>query len=111
VLTGMTRRFGGAMRRQAETMAGLKEQFVDSVTTIVRGFGQWVVQATGLAGAMRRLTEATERFADAVSLRGFVGALREAFPPWVQPVIVAIAGAIIGGFVPAIVSWLIPSLR
>ena len=111
VLQGMTRRFAGAMTRQATTMAGRWEQIKDSVTTIVRAWGQDVVRITGLAAAMGVLADAIERVADAVSLHGFLGALERAFPPWVQPVIVAIAGAIIGGLVPAIVAWLIPALK
>ena len=111
VLQGMTRRFAGAMTRQATTMAGRWEQVKDSITTIVRGFGQDVVRITGLATAMGVLAEAVERVADAVSLHGFLGALERAFPPWVQPVIVGIAGAIVGGLVPAIVAWLIPALK
>src|SRR5690606_15297660 len=33
------------------------------------------------------------------------------FPPWVAPVIIGIAGAIVGGLVPAILAWLIPALK
>lgn len=111
VLQGMTSRFAGAMTRQATTMAGRWEQIKDSVTTIVRAWGQDVVRITGLAAAMGVLADAIERVADAVSLHGFFGALERAFPPWVQPVIVGIAGAIVGGLVPAIVAWLIPALK
>src|SRR5690606_13848959 len=108
VLTGMTRRFGGAMARQAQTTRGMWERMSDSIVTIIRSWGQDVMRITGLAAAFATLTEAVEWFADTVSLHGFIGALREAFPPWLQPVIVAIAGAIVGGLVPAIVAWLIP---
>ena len=111
VLQGMTKRFAGAMARQATTMAGRWEQIKDSVTTIIRGWGQDVVRITGLATAMGVLADAIERVADAVSLYGFIGALERAFPPWVAPVIIGIAGAIVGGLVPAIVSWLIPALK
>ena len=111
ILQGMTRRFAGAMARQADTIAGRWEQIKDSVTTIIRGWGQDVVRITGLAAAMGVLADAIERVADAVSLHGFVGALERAFPPWVAPVIIAVTGAIIGGLVPAIVAWLIPALK
>src|SRR5690606_25471184 len=111
VLQGMTKRFAGAMARQATTMAGRWEQIKDSVTTIVRAWGQDVVRITGLAAAMGVLADAIERVADAVSLHGFIGALERAFPPWVAPVIIGIAGAIMGGLVPAIVAWLIPALK
>src|SRR5690606_17678631 len=60
---------------------------------------------------MEAVANAVERFADAVSLRGFLGALERAFPPWVQGVIVGIAGAIVGGLVPAIIAWLVPALK
>lgn len=111
ILAGMTRRFGGAMERQADTILGRWEQIKDGLATITRGFGEDVIRILGVGRAMEALAGAVERFADAVSLRGFLTALREAFPPWVQPVIVAIAGAIIGGLVPAIVAWLIPALK
>lgn len=111
VLTGMTRRFGGAMRRQADTILGRWEQIKDGLATITRGFGEDVIRILGVGRAMEALAGAVERFADAVSLRGFLTALRESFPPWVQPVIVAIAGAIIGGLVPAIIAWLVPALK
>lgn len=111
VLTGMTRRFGGAMKRQADTILGRWEQIKDGLTTITRGFGKDVIRILGVSRAMKTLANAVERVADAVSLHGFLGALSKAFPPWLEPTIVGIAGAIVGGLVPAIVAWLIPALK
>src|SRR5690606_9612837 len=111
ILAGMTRRFGGAMEKQADTILGRWEQIKDGLATITRGFGEDVIRILGVGRAMEALANAVERFADAVSLRGFVGALERAFPPWVQAVIVGITGAIIGGLVPAIIAWLVPALK
>src|SRR5690606_25445422 len=66
---------------------------------------------TNLGSAMRRLNETIGRFADLVSDKGFFNALREAFPPWLPPVIIGIAGAIAGGLVPVIVALLLPALK
>ena len=111
ILDGMRRRFGGAMKAQANTMRGMLEQIKDSMATISRGFGEDIIRITGMAGAMRRLNEAVGRFADLVSMKGFIGALKEAFPPWLQGVIISIAGAIGGALVPVIIAMLIPALK
>jgi len=111
ILQGMTKRFGGAMEAQSKTMIGQWEQLKDAMTTITRGMGQDIIRIFGLASAMERLNNAIGRFADLVSREGFLGALRRAFPPWVQPVIIGIAGAIGGALVPVIVGMLIPALK
>lgn len=111
ILQGMTKRFGGAMQRQTQTIAGQWDQLKDSMTIIARGMGQDIIRITGLAKAMQTLNNAVGRFADLVSDHGFLGALSRAFPAWVRPVIIGIAGAIGGALVPVIVSWLIPALK
>ncbi len=111
ILNGMTRRFRGAMEAQSKTILGQWEQVKEGMTVITRGFGQDIIRIFGIATAMERLNAALGRFADAVSRHGFVGSLSRAFPPWLPPVIVAIAGAIGGALVPVIVSWLIPALK
>jgi tape measure domain-containing protein len=111
VLRGMIRKFGGAMEAQSRTMLGQWEQLRDGMATITRGLGQDIIRIFGLASAMERLNNAIGRFADMVSREGFLGALRRAFPPWVQPIIIGIAGAIGGALVPVIVGMLIPALK
>lgn len=111
VLSGMMRKFGGAMEAQSKTMLGQWEQLKDAMTTITRGMGQDIIRIFGLASAMEKLNAAIGRFADLVSREGFLGALRQAFPPWVQPVVIGIAGAIGGALVPVIVGMLIPALK
>ena len=104
-------RFAGAMERQARTTLGQWEQVKDGITTIIRGLGKDIIKIANLGTAMRRLNEAIGRFADLVSEKGFMNALREAFPPWLPPVIIGIAGAIAGGLVPVIVALLLPALK
>lgn len=111
VLRGMIRKFGGAMEAQSKTMLGQWEQLKDGMATITRGFGQDIINIFGLASALEHLNNAIGRFADLVSREGFLGALRRAFPPWVQPVVIGIAGAIGGALVPVIVGMLIPALK
>ena len=104
-------RFAGAMERQARTILGQWEQVKDGITTIIRGIGEDIIKITNLGSAMRWLNETIGRFADLVSDKGFFNALREAFPPWLPPVIIGIAGAIAGGLVPVIVALLLPALK
>ena len=111
VLRGMIRKFGGAMEAQSKTMLGQWEQLKDGMATITRGMGQDIIRIFDLASAMEKLNAAIGRFADLVSREGFLGALRRAFPPWVQPIIIGIAGAIGGALVPVIVGMLIPALK
>lgn len=111
VLEGVNRRFAGAMEVQSKTLLGRLSTLRDNIEIILRGLGQDILRLTRLGERIDRLTTAVSRFAAAVTEHGFIGALRRAFPPWIQAVIVGITGAIVGGLVPAIVAWLIPALK
>ncbi|MGE5585720.1 MAG: tape measure protein [Bacillota bacterium] len=111
IITGMRKRFAGAMAAQMQTNKGFLRGIRESTATIARGFGEDIIRITGLRAALQRLNQALGTFADLVSTVGFMRALERAFPPWMIPIIIGIAGAITGALVPAIVAWLIPAMR
>lgn len=111
IISGMRKRFAGAMAAQMQTNKGFLRGIRESTATIARGFGEDIIRITGMRSALQRLNQALGTFADLVSMVGFMRALERAFPPWMIPIIVGIAGAIAGALVPAIVAWLIPALK
>lgn len=111
ILKGMARDFGGTIAAQANTLTGQWTMLRSRLALIARGIGRDLVQGLGLPRLMNQLNQALGSFAAAAAQQGVVGALRTAFPPWLQSVIVGIAGAIVGGLVPAIVAFLVPALR
>jgi len=102
ILAGINRRFAGAMDVQSKTLLGRLSTLRDNIEIILRGMGEDIIRLTDLGRRIDRLTSALSRFAAIVIEKGFVNALREAFPVWLIPIIVTIAGAITGALVPAI---------
>ena len=110
ILLGMNKRFKGSMDKQSRTLIGRWSTLKDNISIIVRGIGKEITNRLNLGKVLDKMTSSVSKFAAVVEKEGFINALKKAFPPWLELVIITIAGAITGALVPAITAALIPAL-
>ena len=103
ILNGMTKRYQGAMEQQSKTILGRWSTIQDAISGILRSIGEELINTFNIGGLLDRVGEALGRLSDVLSSKGLQG-LKELLPPWFAPVATAIAGAILGGMVPALVA-------
>lgn len=104
VLQGMSSQFGGLMEQQAQTINGGLSNIKDAVGMIMREIGQDISEAFNLKGVFADAAKWLTDFAKMVKECGLSEALDRMIPPGVRIAIVALAGAIMGAAVPALLN-------
>lgn len=99
ILQGMEDRFAGSMDTQSQTLLGLWSTVTDTARQTLTGLGQFLVEEFNLKGVVAQLGDGLGRIQ--ALLKG--GGLKELLQQY-QPVIVTVAGAIMGVLVPGLYS-------
>lgn len=103
IVEGMAKRFAGSMEMQSRTLLGQWSTFRDNLDGILRAIGEDIIRAFDLTGVLARVNDALGRLGDILQ-EGGLRALAQAVPPWLAGAIVAVAGAITGALLPALIS-------
>lgn len=101
---GMEQRFGGMMDNMSATIPGLWSNIEDSVEQSLTSIGERLIDTFGITDKMQALADAVSKFADIVKSAGLGEALREMIPPEIGVAIAAVAGALGGVLVAALVA-------
>ncbi|AVX21591.1 tape measure domain-containing protein [Carboxydocella sporoproducens DSM 16521] len=107
ILAGMEKRFAGAMDKQSKTMLGLWSTIKDQLIFIMRSVGQELIDAFGIKDIMQQVANELGNLTARIrQLKNEGHSLREAimgaFSPEAKILVVALAGAIVGALVPAL---------
>lgn len=100
---GMEQRFGGMMDNMSTTIPGLWSNIEDSVEQSLTSIGERLIETFGITDKMQALADAVGKFADIVKDAGLGEALKEMVPPEIGVAIAAVAGALGGVLVAALV--------
>lgn len=104
LLEGMSVGAEQFLKDQAATMAGLMSNAKDSIEISLAIIGQEIIDTFDLKTKLAGAIEAMGTFTDLLKEKGLRGAFLEIFPPDTHMTIIAIAGAIGGALVPALVA-------
>ena len=107
ILKGMTKDFGGAMAKQARTLIGLWSTLKDEFRAVGRGFGFYLSEIIGLEKLLGGLINGFRNLANVIRAaespaKGFRQILANTFSPELRPIILGIAGALMGALYPAL---------
>lgn len=105
ILLGMQKDFKGGMQGLADEIPGIVNTITDDSMSIMRTFGNDLIEATGLTDYLKELRSALGDFSTYAQNNGIGDALRDMVPVELKVTILALAGAIGGAAVGAIVAF------
>ena len=111
IIEGINREFPGMMERQSRTILGMWSTIKDNITAVLRTLGEEIIRTFNIGGIMERVIQWLQVLANVIQQRGLRGALEAIFPPHVRLAIIAIAGAIAGMLVPALIQATLAAVR
>ncbi len=97
-------RYPDLMAKQAKTLLGLWSNLQDQGTITFMALGDAMVKNLDLKERLAGMISALEGFTGLIESKGLAGALQRIIPPEMQAVIVAVAGAISGVMVAALIA-------
>lgn len=103
-MSGINQRFGGMMAIQSKTMIGMWSTVVDETENIMRKLGGQISAALDLKDSLRKLKDQLATFRVDVENMGIADAFSKMIGDKVRVAIYAVAGAIAGALVPAVIS-------
>jgi len=103
LITGMNEKFPGMMEKQAKTINGVFSNLVDGATHTATLIGERLIRAFHVADIIGNAASIIAGFAATIEKSGLVAAMDKLFPPGLQVIIVAIAGALTASMIPALV--------
>lgn len=103
MLAQMTQKYGGMMEKQSGTITGILSNIKDKGGALMRALGDEIVEALDLKTKMQGALTFLDGFAARVKESGVRAAIAEMIPPGLETTLYAIAGAITGVVVPALV--------
>ena len=105
LLMGMQNRFKGGMAGLSQEIPGLFSTIKDNVAAVMREMGDKIIEALDIKAKMKQLADTLEEFAAYVKMNGINAALRDLIPKELSLAIFAVAGALVGAAIPAIVAF------
>lgn len=102
--SGMEAKFGGMMEDQSKTISGSWSNLMDSMEATAITTGKAISDALNLPDIFNGLADSLSQFNETLQTSGIGAALKELIPPTLQPVIVAVSGAILGAMIPALIA-------
>ena len=105
ILMGMQSRFKGGMEGLSQEIPGLFSTIKDNVAAVMREMGDKLIEALDLKTRMKALADSLDAFAGYVKNNGINAALKDMIPKELSLAIFAVAGALLGAAIPAIVSF------
>lgn len=111
LVKGMEDRFKGLMEQQSKTIGGMFSTLRDTVASIMREIGNDIIKTFNLKEKLAGALDWLQEFADTVKEVGIGEALRQMIPPEVRTAIVAIAGAITGAMIPALINMALSAVK
>ena len=105
ILMGMQTRFKGGMAGLSQEIPGLFSTIKDNVAAVMREMGDKIIEALDIKAKMKQLADTLEEFAAYVKTNGISAALRDLIPKELSLAIFAVAGALVGAAIPAIVAF------
>ncbi len=105
ILMGMQTRFKGGMAGLSQEIPGLFSTIKDNVAAVMREMGDKIIEALDIKAKMKQLADTLEEFAAYVKTNGINAALRDLIPKELSLAIFAVAGALVGAAIPAIVAF------
>ena len=105
ILTGMQSRFKGGMEGLSQEISGLFSTIKDNVSAVMREIGDKLIEAFDLKARMKALADTLDEFAGYVKNNGLQAALRDLIPKELSLAIFAVAGALVGAAIPALISF------
>ena len=105
ILTGMQSRFKGGMEGLSQEISGLFSTIKDNVSAVMRELGDKLIEAFDLKARMKALADTLDEFAGYVKNNGLQAALRDLIPKELSLAIFAVAGALVGAAIPALISF------
>lgn len=105
LFAGMDKQFGGMMMLQSETMIGRFSTIRDESENILRIIGRQIIASTALNEKVGIVRDAFVRFRQEVDNAGFQAAISNLIGDGARVAVVALAGAITGVLIPAMISF------
>ena len=105
ILMGMQNRFKGGMAGLSQEIPGLFSTIKDNVAAVMREMGDKIIEALDIKAKMKQLADTLEEFAAYVKTNGINAALRDLVPKELSLAIFAVAGALVGAAIPAIIAF------
>lgn len=96
LLTGMNKRFDGAMEEQNNTVLGQWNSMKENLGYVLKEIGQTIIDTFNLKGIFEEASKTLEQFKKDLESGGIRQALDNLIPDWLEAAIVAITGAFIG---------------
>ncbi len=103
-MSGINQRFGGMMAIQSKTMLGMWSTVVDETENIMRKLGGQISASLDLPDSLRKLKDQLAAFRVDVENMGIADAFSKVIGDKARVAIYAVAGAIAGALVPAVIS-------
>ncbi len=103
-MTGINERFGGMMEIQSRTMLGMWSTIVDETENIMRTLGNQIAATFDLKAVLRKAKDQLQTFRVDVENMGIADAFSNMIGDKARVAIYAVAGAIAGALVPAVIS-------
>lgn len=104
LMEGLNKRFGGMMELQSKTMLGMWSTVQGEGENVLRILGQQITASASLREAMEGLKNTAMEFRAVLEDQGLGAAFSGMFGPKTKIAIMAIAGAITGALVPAVIA-------
>ena len=89
----------------SQEIPGLFSTIKDNVAAVMREMGDKIIEALDIKAKMKQLADTLEEFAAYVKTSGINAALRDLIPKELSLAIFAVAGALVGAAIPAIVAF------
>jgi len=104
MMQGMQKDFSGGMDNIEKSLAGMLGTMEYNITYAMKAIGSELMDSFGITDIMAKATEAVRKFAVAIKTYGVRETLENFVPPWLEGTILAIAAAMLGAAVPAILA-------
>lgn len=105
ILMGMQSRFKGGMEGLSQEIPGLFSTIKDNVAAVMREMGDKLIESLDLKVRMKALADSLDAFAGYVKNNGINAALKDLIPKELSLAIFAVAGALVGAAIPAIIAF------